>query len=234
MTLRGRIIRSDHPLAKSARRMVRASRSISIPVPRVITRPALMLYLVLREGYVIVVRLFFVEPLFKAACTRVGKRFRAGQFMPWIAGSGEIVLGDDVRISGKITIGFAARFSERPQFHVGNGTGLSHQCEFIIGKRITIGSNCRIAGRVRMADSHGHPIEPGARLRGDPPEDHDVRAITIGNNVWLGTGATIMPGVSIGDHSVVAAGSIVTKDVPACTVVAGIPARIVSTFAPPA
>lgn len=234
MSFRSRIVRSEHPMARTVRWMVRASRSFSVPAPYLLTRPILMLYLFLRESYVLVVRLFVVEPLFKAACTRVGKRLRTGQFMPWIAGGGEIVLGDDVTIAGKITIGFAARFSDRPRFVVGSGTILNHQCEFIIGKSITIGPHCLIAGRVRIADSNGHPLDPMARLRGAPPDDDQVQPIVIGANVWLGTGAVVMPGVTIGDHSVVAAGAIVTRDVPPCTVVAGIPARVVRQLTVPA
>jgi len=51
--------------------------------------------------------------------------------------------------------------------------------------------------------------------------------VTIGRNVWIGRGAVLLPGVTIGDHAVVAAGAIVTKDVPAAAVVAGNPARVV-------
>ena len=54
--------------------------------------------------------------------------------------------------------------------------------------------------------------------------------ITVGKNVWIGSHATILSGVTIGDNSVVAAGAVVTKSVPANTVVAGVPARIVKTI----
>ncbi|WP_430489187.1 DapH/DapD/GlmU-related protein [Rossellomorea marisflavi] len=54
--------------------------------------------------------------------------------------------------------------------------------------------------------------------------------VTIGKNVWIGSGATILPGVTIGDRAVVAAGAVVTKDVPEGTVVAGVPAKVVKTI----
>lgn len=68
-----------------------------------------------------------------------------------------------------------------------------------------------------------HPVDPMERQRwafwGQP--------VRIGQNVWIGAGAIICPGVSIGDHSVVAAGSVVVADVPACTLVGGNPARFI-------
>lgn len=67
----------------------------------------------------------------------------------------------------------------------------------------------------------GHSIQPKDRNKsgyGIP--------ITVGNDVWIGGSCVILPGVTIGDHSVVAAGSVVTKDVPANTIVAGNPAKI--------
>ncbi len=57
-----------------------------------------------------------------------------------------------------------------------------------------------------------------------------ARPITIGNNVWLGGGVIVLPGVSIGDDSVIGAGSVVTKDVPAGVVTVGSPARVVRTL----
>ncbi|MCT3430976.1 hypothetical protein EFQ32_09720 [Limosilactobacillus fermentum] len=55
----------------------------------------------------------------------------------------------------------------------------------------------------------------------------DIAKVTIGNDVWIGGKATILPGVTIGDNVVVAAGAVVTKDVPANTIVAGVPARVI-------
>jgi acetyltransferase-like isoleucine patch superfamily enzyme len=54
--------------------------------------------------------------------------------------------------------------------------------------------------------------------------------VTIGDDIWIGANAVILPGVTIGDHSVVAAGAVVTKDVPPHTLVAGVPAKIIKTL----
>jgi acetyltransferase-like isoleucine patch superfamily enzyme len=55
----------------------------------------------------------------------------------------------------------------------------------------------------------------------------DLKSIHIGKNVWLGAGAIILPGVTVGENSIVAAGAVVTKDVPSNTIVGGVPARVI-------
>jgi acetyltransferase-like isoleucine patch superfamily enzyme len=80
-----------------------------------------------------------------------------------------------------------------------------------------------------MFDSPGHPVDPEARRAGLSPTAADVLPITIGDNVWIGGRSIVHPGVTIGDHSVVSAGSVVMSDVPANAVVAGNPARAVMT-----
>jgi acetyltransferase-like isoleucine patch superfamily enzyme len=87
---------------------------------------------------------------------------------------------------------------------------------------ITLGDDCRLGDLVAIFDSDHHPLEPSRPTR--------VAPVRLGVNVWVGRSATILPGVTIGDHAVVAAGSVVTDDVPAKTVVAGVPARPVRTL----
>jgi acetyltransferase-like isoleucine patch superfamily enzyme len=82
---------------------------------------------------------------------------------------------------------------------------------------IVLGDDCLIGDLAAIFDSDFHPMEPSSPTRFAP--------VRLGKNVWVGRSATILPGVTIGDHSVVAAGSIVTEDVPARTLVAGVPAR---------
>lgn len=86
---------------------------------------------------------------------------------------------------------------------------------------ITIGNDCQIGPNVQLLTPI-HPTEPGAR------RDRLERAepITIGDNVWLGGGVTVLPGVTIGDNSVIGAAAVVTRDVPANVVAVGNPARV--------
>ncbi len=67
----------------------------------------------------------------------------------------------------------------------------------------------------------GHPVSPAERRNGIT-----MAPVVIGNNVWIGAAATILPGVSIGDNAVIAAGAVVSRNVPADTMAAGVPARV--------
>lgn len=88
--------------------------------------------------------------------------------------------------------------------------------------RITIGEDVQIGPNVQLL-TPTHPIEPDLRRE----KYEAAKPIVIGNNVWLGGGAIVLPGVTIGDNSVIGAGSVVTKDIPANVVAVGNPARIV-------
>lgn len=106
---------------------------------------------------------------------------------------------------------------------VGKNVFINHACTFMDRGGITIGDNVLIAPKVNLITTN-HPLDPKLR-RGTIS-----KPINIGNNVWIGEGATIMQNVTIGDNSVVAAGAVVTKNVAPNTVVAGVPARVIKTI----
>ncbi|MFJ2558069.1 MULTISPECIES: sugar O-acetyltransferase [unclassified Streptomyces] len=116
----------------------------------------------------------------------------------------------------------------RPPLHVDYGSNITVGARTFVNfnltaldvAAITIGEDCQIGPNVQLL-TPTHPLEPQPRR--DKLEA--ARPITIGNNVWLGGGATVLPGVSIGDNSVIGAGAVVTKDVPADVVAVGNPAR---------
>jgi len=226
------LARSQHPHVKASKSLYRRIKQLTLPAPRVLVRPALWLFLVIRSAYYVAVRLLICEPIFKAYCKTHGRAVKTGTYIHWIKGSGDLIVGDDVLIDGKCSIRFASRFSPHPTFRIGSRTGIGHGCAFAIGKSITIGDDCRIAGGVWIFDSNGHPGDPTARLAGLPPSDAEVRPVLIGNNVWIGGRAIIHPGVTIGDGSVVSAGAVVMADVPPFTVVAGNPARRIAALRP--
>lgn len=87
---------------------------------------------------------------------------------------------------------------------------------------ITIGADCQIATRVQLLTAT-HPIDPGPRRAGW----EYAKPIAIGDNVWLGGGTIVCPGVTIGQDTVIGAGAVVAKDLPAGVVAVGVPARIV-------
>jgi len=98
-------------------------------------------------------------------------------------------------------------------------------CYFLDIGGITIGDDVMIAPKVNLVTG-GHPLAPSERGHGITCEP-----IVIGNNVWLGTAVTVLAGVTIGDNSVVGAGSVVTHDVEPNSLVAGNPARTVRSLA---
>ncbi len=222
---------SDHPAARAVRRTRRAFLDFSVPAPRVAIRTALAGFLAVRTTYYFLMRVFICEPLFKAYCTEYGRNLRTGVFIHWVQGHGRFILGDNVIVDGKCSFTFASRFSDTPTLSIGDETGIGHGCAFTVGREIRIGRNTRIAVNVRMFDSPGHPANPAARLAGLPAGDEDVRPIIIGDNVWIGSEAIILPGVTIGEGAVVSAGAVVMSDVPPYTLVGGNPARQMRSLA---
>ncbi|UFH57209.1 DapH/DapD/GlmU-related protein [Spirosoma sp. KNUC1025] len=103
---------------------------------------------------------------------------------------------------------------------LGKNIFINHACSFLDIGGITIEDDVQIGPRVNLT-SENHPLDPGDRQTLIP------RSIVVKRNAWIGAGATVLPGVTIGENAVVAAGAVVSRDVPANTVVAGIPAKVV-------
>jgi acetyltransferase-like isoleucine patch superfamily enzyme len=196
-----------------------------VPAPRLIVRPALRLAVAIRSLYYFMARVFVCEPLFKAYCREYGRNLHTGVFLHWVKGRGDIIAGDDVTFDGKCSITFAARYCDRPTLRVGDRSGLNHNVSLVIGREISIGSDCRIASNVAIFDVSGHPADPDDRRAGLPPSPEEVKPVRICDNVWVGRNAIIHPGVTIGEGSIVSAGAVVMSDVPPRSVVAGNPAR---------
>jgi acetyltransferase-like isoleucine patch superfamily enzyme len=111
------------------------------------------------------------------------------------------------------------------QIRVGRNVFVNQGCTLNDIGGIEIGDDVLIGPRVSLISS-GHPLDPNERRR------RIVAAPTvIQRNVWLAAGATVLQGVTVGEDSVVAAGAVVTRDVPPGTLVAGVPARVVRPVA---
>ena len=104
---------------------------------------------------------------------------------------------------------------------IGAGTFVNFDCVMLDVAPISIGAACQIASRVQFLTAT-HPIDPAPRRAGW----EYAEPIAVGDNVWLGGGVIVNPGVTIGDDTVVGSGSVVTKDLPAGVVAAGVPARV--------
>jgi acetyltransferase-like isoleucine patch superfamily enzyme len=103
---------------------------------------------------------------------------------------------------------------------IGKRVFINHACSFLDMGGITIEDDVLIGPKVNLI-TENHPLDPSDRRA------LVSRPIVIKRNAWIGAAATILPGVTIGENSVVAAGAVVSKDVPANTVVGGIPAKFI-------
>jgi acetyltransferase-like isoleucine patch superfamily enzyme len=169
----------------------------------------------------------WVVPMMRALSQRTGRHLRMER-LPYISGHGNIAIGENVYISGKIGITFFGRVPWRPALSIGDRTFIGHECSFTVGKEIRIGKDCLIARGVMIADYDGHPVAPERRR--EPSALEDIRPVVVEDGVWIGARAIILKGVTIGQGSVVGAGAVVTADVPPRTVVAGNPAKVIKTI----
>ncbi|MFJ5712992.1 sugar O-acetyltransferase [Neobacillus sp. NPDC093127] len=109
--------------------------------------------------------------------------------------------------------------------HVGENFYANFNCVFLDVCEIRIGKNCMVAPGVHIYTA-GHPLNPVERNSGV----EFGAPVQIGDNVWIGGGAIINPGIKIGDNVVIASGAVVTKDVPDNVVVGGNPAKIIKNI----
>jgi acetyltransferase-like isoleucine patch superfamily enzyme len=137
---------------------------------------------------------------------------------------------DQVRERLSEIIGSSIHESTRifPPFHtnfgifitLGRNVFINHACSFLDLGGITIEDDVLIGPKVNLI-TENHPLDPSDR------QALLLKPIVIKRNAWIGAAATILPGVTIGENAVVAAGAVVSKNVPANTVVGGIPAKII-------
>ncbi|TQL64245.1 sugar O-acetyltransferase [Rarobacter faecitabidus] len=128
-------------------------------------------------------------------------------------------VGDGVVVRPPITVDLGERIT------VGDGTFINFGLMALDIAPITIGKACQIGPNVQLL-TPVHPIEPEPRRAGY----ESAAPITLHDNVWLGGGVIVCPGVTIGENSVVGAGSVVTRDIPANVVAVGNPARVIRSI----
>jgi acetyltransferase-like isoleucine patch superfamily enzyme len=140
---------------------------------------------------------------------------------PLFSGAGRVEIGRGFIVEGRQ---FPVEFGARPggQLIIGEGVHFNG-CSVVANELITIGDKSGIGDFTSVMDSTYHDLSSDTTSRTAP--------ISIGRNVWIGRSCTILPGVSIGDNSVVASNSVVNKSVPPNTLVGGVPATFLKTLA---
>lgn len=145
-------------------------------------------------------------------------------------GLDRVSLGDRSRISRNtrlLALKVYGTQSFNPQINIGDNVSIGFGCTLSCVNRIDIGHDVTIGDNVYIADSHHDYSNPGLGVLDQPLLPGQV---SIGQGAWVGYGAFVAGNVSLGEHSVVGANSVVTRSVPAYTVVAGVPARPVKRF----
>lgn len=147
----------------------------------------------------------------------------------------EIIIGSNVQIvssslrssTGSIFAPTKLRtLTKTARIIIEDNVGMNGTSIIARSKTILIGKGTIIAPNVLIMDLDGHPLWPPENRISNPAIENDSDVI-IGKNVWIGNRCMILKGVSIGNNSVIAAGSVVTKDIPANVLAGGIPAKII-------
>lgn len=178
---------------------------------------------------------------------RFGKNMRVYDKI-CVSGYGEITIGNNFVFTSGSSINPICRnicgcihtVTEESKITIGNNVGISSACIWS-QKSIIIGNNVNIGGDCLIMDSDAHPHDYMKRRREFAQEvglekyldTIPCASIVIEDDVWIGARCQILKGVHIGARSIVAAGSVVTNDIPAGSIVAGIPARIINELKKP-
>lgn len=221
---------SDSAMAKLGLRFAKSALSFEIPAPRA---PWLFIYRSWRSLQCVwqgLLRIVFFTPMFKSQLSRCGRALYLYGGMPYLQGPLEIAVGSHCRISGHTTITGRGAAPVKPQLLIGDNVDLGWQSTVAVGTRIVLGNNVRIAGQAFLAGYPGHPVDAKERALGMPETHQQAGDIILEDDVWLATRVAVMAGVRIGKGSIVAAGSVVTKDIPANVLAAGVPAKVIKSL----
>ena len=128
------------------------------------------------------------------------------------------IVGYTIDPSTTVFIPFYTNFGKH--IYLGNNVFINHGCSFLDLGGITIEDDVLIGPKVNII-TENHPVDPNKR------KSLQLSAVRIKRNAWIGAGATILPGVTIGENAIVAAGAVVSKNVPDNVIVGGIPAKLI-------
>lgn len=177
-------------------------------------------------------RHWYAETFLRPECASLGRYHTI--MKPWYT----VISGDNIHIGEsptivaeadqRVRIGVWGRAPGQGTIRIGDAVMISPGVRISASDEIIIGDGCMFANGAYVTDCDWHGIYD--RTERDP----QAYPVHIGNNVWVGDRATVLKGVTIGDNSIVAACSVVTKDVPANVIVAGNPARVVRELDPDA
>jgi acetyltransferase-like isoleucine patch superfamily enzyme len=196
-------------------------------IPRMLKPPLRLLYefhFMLIVFWRLVAGLLYRSPLFQSRCASVGKNLTM-EGMPYVSGHVEVYVGDNVWLGGKIVI-LSGSMHDNPKVVIGNNSQLGWNVAISVSKEVIIEDNVYVSFDCRIADGDGHPREADLRAAHMPPKLEDIRPVRICRNAWIGNGAHILKGVTIGEGAIIGANSVVMSNVPPYSLAVGNPARV--------
>ena len=221
---------SPNPIARGGLASVRWLRNFEVPAPSILFAPIYYLHRFVTGLLGWIGRVCYWTPLFKSRVVDAGKNLYLYGGMPYLLGPLHISYGDNCRISGQSTFSGRTSSASTPSLILGDNIDIGWMTTIAVGSQVHIGNNVRIAGRAFFAGYPGHPLNAADRAAGLPDTDDQVGDIVIEDDVWVATGVTITANVRIGKRSIIAAGSVVTSDIPADVLAGGVPARVLKTL----
>ena len=150
-----------------------------------------------------------------------------------LEGGARIVCGDNTVIGpGSELLVYEKHFARTldSKLVIGNHVRITARCRITCAGTVTIGDDALFAPDVFITD-HNHGMDPEAS-GGYSPQDISIRDVTIENGVWIGQRACVLPGVTVGAHSIIGANSVVTHDIPPFCIAVGAPARVIKQWNP--
>jgi len=215
-----------HPLVRLIWRIDRLRGRFSLPVGETVGswlyygRPAVS------NAWALLMQALMREPMLRYRCRSVGKGLRLDGPAPRIMGNGLIDIGDEVQFGDRVSLIVGMGLPEPAHLEIKSRiTFLGNQfCS--VAEKVSIGNYCLIGGNIY--DNDLHPLDPEQRRQRFADMSLVKHApVLIEDDVWVGANAIVLKGVTLHRGAIVAAGAVVTTDVPSCTIVAGNPARIV-------
>lgn len=223
------IKKRDNVISNLLYEVAMAMRAFNFPTIYPIHNIAYILHVLLRDNISKFISFFYSTPIFKSRLKEGGSNLYLYNGIPYITGPLIISIGDRCRISGKTT--FSARAeSGHCCLVMGDNVDINWQTTIAVGVNVLIGNNVRIAGNCFISGYPGHPVNPEKRAAGFPDTHDQIGDIIIEDDVWIATGVTILPKVTIGKGAIIGAGSVVTHDIPAGVMAAGNPARPIKHY----
>lgn len=224
--------RRETPAARLVYRIAMGVRGFSVPVIPGVHKGIYALWRGFWGAWAGFLRVAWYTPLLRSKIETPARRLYLSEGAPMILGPLRVRMGDGCRVSGVMTWSGRSASAETPLLDVGDNVDLGWGGTLAVGSRIVIGDNVRLAPSVTLSGYPGHPLDAEARARHEPCTPDQVGDIVLEDDVWLGQRVAVLPGVRIGRGTVVGLGSVVTSDLPAGVLAAGVPARVIRPIAP--